>query len=143
MSNSFDNFPKFDGDISQWDVSMFKNTQFDNDVSQWDVSKVTDMFENSKFNGDISEWDINNVTDMSNMFRNSEFVGDISRWNTNSVFSETCDVEMYDGHTIRTFVLISNTLDSEYKSYSILDFMHFFGRCIYILNWLYTKNDFL
>jgi len=36
---------------------MFLNSKFNGDISDWDVSSVTDMsfmFYNSKFNGDIS-----------------------------------------------------------------------------------------
>ena len=88
-------FSRFDGDISQWDVSnvkkmwaMFKGSEFNGDISQWDVSNVenmTFMFYNSKFNGDISKWNVSKVVDMDKMFLGSEFNGDISKWDVSSV----------------------------------------------------------
>ena len=46
---------------------MFSDSKFNGDISEWNVSNVTSMagmFKDSKFNGDISEWDVSNVTDM-------------------------------------------------------------------------------
>jgi len=54
---------KFNGNISQWNVSNVKNMEA--------------MFEKSKFNQDISNWNMSNVKDMSFMFYNSEFNKDI------------------------------------------------------------------
>jgi surface protein len=75
---------KFNGDISEWNVSnvtnmslMFKGSDFDGDISGWDVSSVIDMcamFRDSDFDGDISGWDVSSVTDMSAMFRDSDCV---------------------------------------------------------------------
>ena len=89
---------KFDGDISNWDVSnvidmhyMFDESTYtgkNGDISDWDVSNVTNMtcmFYDSKFNGDISNWDVSNVTDMQLMFFNSKFNGDISNWDVSKV----------------------------------------------------------
>jgi surface protein len=69
---------KFNGDLSQWNVSnvtnmsyMFEKSQFNNNLRTWDVSNVTNMggiFRGSQFNGDISQWDVSNVVDMSYMF---------------------------------------------------------------------------
>ena len=83
-------FSRFDGDISQWDVSnvkkmraMFKGSKFNGDISNWDVSKVQDMaqmFRLSKFNGDISKWDVSGVRNMTRMFYKSKFNGDLSKW---------------------------------------------------------------
>ena len=83
-------FSRFDGDISQWDVSnvkkmraMFKGSKFNGDISKWDVSKVQDMaqmFRLSKFNGDISKWDVLGVRNMTRMFYKSKFNGDLSKW---------------------------------------------------------------
>ena len=88
---------KFNGDISNWDVSnvtdmrlMFQYSKFNGDISNWDVSNVNDMnwmFNESKFNGDISNWDVSNVTDMSGMFYDSQFNGDISKWDVSNVSS--------------------------------------------------------
>ena len=92
-------FSRFDGDISQWDVSnvksmnsMFYESKFNGDISQWDVSNVENMkwmFRLSKFNGDISNWDVSKVQDMAQMFRNSKFTGDISNWNVSRVRNMT------------------------------------------------------
>ena len=75
-------FRRFDGDISQWDVSnvksmnsMFYESKFDGDISNWDVSAVKnmqEMFFRSKFSGDLSEWDVSNVVNMRGMFEGSQ-----------------------------------------------------------------------
>ena len=59
-------FSRFDGDISQWDVS--------------NVKKMRAMFKGSKFNGDISKWDVLGVRNMTRMFYKSKFNGDLSKW---------------------------------------------------------------
>jgi surface protein len=86
---------KFNGDISNWDVSnvtnmsgMFKGSSFNCDLSNWDVLSVANMskmFESSRFNGDISNWDVSSVTNMPEMFSSSKFNGDISNWDVSSV----------------------------------------------------------
>ena len=89
---------KFNGDISNWDVSnvesmigMFEHSEFtgeNGDISNWDVSNVKNMsymFMVSKFNGDISNWDVSNVEYMEYMFTKAEFNGDISKWNVSNV----------------------------------------------------------
>jgi len=63
--------PKFNGDISEWNVSNVKDMHF--------------MFADTKFNSDISKWDVSNVENMNNMFYGSEFNQDISSWNVNKV----------------------------------------------------------
>ena len=78
MSFLFYRFSKFNGDISNWDVSnvksmecMFSDSEFNKDISKWDVSKVTNMeymFAGSKFNKDISKWDVSNVLDDFKIF---------------------------------------------------------------------------
>lgn len=45
-------FHKFNGDISKWDVS--------------NVKRMDGMFFESVFNGDISKWNVSNVQDMQN-----------------------------------------------------------------------------
>ena len=50
---------------------MFEWSKFNGDISQWDVSSVTNMdsmFKCSKFNGDINLWNVSNVEYMSFMF---------------------------------------------------------------------------
>ena len=91
MSNLFFYNSKFNGNVSNWDVSnvknmsyMFYKSNFNGDISKWDVSNVKTMeymFANSKFNGDISKWNVSEVNDMSHMFESSIFNGDISKWN--------------------------------------------------------------
>ena len=66
--------------------SIFYNSRFNGDISNWDVSQVTDMSNmfawTAAFNGDISNWDVSQVTDMSNMFAwAAAFNSDISTWN--------------------------------------------------------------
>jgi surface protein len=85
---------KFNGDISQWDVSnvtnmnfMFNTSQFNGDISQWDVSSVTNMlcmFAYSQFNNNLLTWDVSSVTNISFMFNNARFNGDISQWDVSS-----------------------------------------------------------
>jgi hypothetical protein len=60
-----------------------RGIRFNGDISEWDVSNVVymnNMFANSIFNGDISEWDVSNVEDASGMFSDSKFDGDLSKW---------------------------------------------------------------
>ena len=74
----------------------YNNTKFNGDISQWDVSNVTNMnnmFGYSKFNGDISKWDVSSVTNMSHMFYVSAFTGknsDISDWDVSNVKDMSC-----------------------------------------------------
>ena len=92
MSYMF-NYSKFNGDISNWDVSnvknmqeMFYNSKFtgeNGDISKWDVSNVKDMdymFCYSEFNVDISNWDVSNVKDMSFMFTNTPLEKNPPKW---------------------------------------------------------------
>jgi surface protein len=65
-----------------------KNSRFNGDISEWNVSNVKDMcgmFQGSKFNGDISKWNVSNVKNMRSMFRGSKFNGDISGWDVSNV----------------------------------------------------------
>ena len=103
MSNLFNRFRDFNGDISKWDVSnvkfmiaTFQNSEFNGDISKWDVSNVTDMmtmFAYSEFNGDISKWNVSNVKYMRRLFASSKFNQDISKWNVSNVISY---VEIFD-----------------------------------------------
>ena len=88
-------FWKFNGDISNWDVSnvknmedMFRASEFDGDISKWNVSKVeymTGMFAYSKFDNDISKWDVKNVKVMLHMFTGSKFNKNIDNWEVNEM----------------------------------------------------------
>ena len=102
MYGLFEINPKFNGDISKWDVSnvtdmshMFKKSEFNGDISKWDVSNVEDMssmFEKSKFDGDLSKWKVSKVKDMGSMFSGSEFTGkngSISKWKVSNVINMT------------------------------------------------------
>lgn len=81
---------RFNGDISQWDVSsvrrmdfMFRGSEFNGKLSNWDVSSVEDMshmFADSDFKQDISSWNVTNVREMNNMFAHSVFSGDVHLW---------------------------------------------------------------
>ena len=84
---------KFNGDISNWDVSNVKNmesmfyySQFtceNGDISKWDVSNVQYMdymFAYTEFNGDISNWDVSNVTDIRHMFDKSPLEKNPPKW---------------------------------------------------------------
>lgn len=75
MSKLFINNNKFNQDIPQLDLSkvasimgMFfgPNTKFNGDISNWNVSNVTDMevvfCYNKSFNQDLSNWNVSNVT---------------------------------------------------------------------------------
>ena len=69
---------------------MFYHSKFNGDISNWDVSNVIDMesmFEYSKFNRCISNWDVSNVKNMAHMFHKSEFCQDISNWDVKKVAS--------------------------------------------------------
>ena len=89
-------YSKFNGDISNWDVSnvknmqeMFYNSKFsgkNGDISKWDVSNVKNMkymFCYSEFNVDISNWDVSNVKDMSFMFTNTPLEKNPPKWYKN------------------------------------------------------------
>ena len=110
FENVFRDVPKFNGDISGWNVSqvidmsgMFSDAaSFNGDISSWDVSNVTDMSgmfsDAASFNGDISSWDVSNVRDMSDMFSDAtSFDGDISSWNVSRVTDMT---EMFKGAAV-------------------------------------------
>ena len=89
MSELF-KYSKYNGDISEWNVSnvanmasMFAYSKFNGDISEWNVSNVANMacmFAESQFNGDISGWDVSRVDNMAGMFAYSKFNHDISSW---------------------------------------------------------------
>ena len=80
MHGMFAHAKRFDGDISNWDVSrvtdmhgMFANpNNFNNDISKWTVSSVTKfqgMFNTAEvFNRDLNLWDVSAATNMKKMF---------------------------------------------------------------------------
>lgn len=97
MSKMFNNAPKFNFNISNWNVAnatnmsyMFYNgRQFNQDLSSWDVGNVTNMsnmFSDArKLNKDISNWNVGNVTNVKRMFNNAYiFNQPIGSWDTSS-----------------------------------------------------------
>jgi len=64
--------------------SMFENSKFNGDISNWDVSNVKTMckmFLNSIFNSNIANWDVFTCRNFDEMFMNdSEFYQDLSSW---------------------------------------------------------------
>ncbi|NME69776.1 BspA family leucine-rich repeat surface protein [Flammeovirga aprica] len=107
MNKAFASSKKFNGDLSNWDVSnittmnnaFFGADAFNGDISTWDVSSVEDMrfmFTRAyNFNCDISNWDVSKVKNMRSMFNNAKnFNIDLSGWdissaeNINSMFFE-------------------------------------------------------
>ncbi|UXX80682.1 BspA family leucine-rich repeat surface protein [Reichenbachiella carrageenanivorans] len=97
LGSMFGYSTKFNGDLSNWDVSgvtdmsgMFAGTSFNSDLNTWDVSSVTDMghmfVDASSFKSDVSSWDVSSVTTMIYMFYNAtSFNGDVSSWDVSSV----------------------------------------------------------
>ena len=74
------------------DMSMlftFSRPKFNGDISEWDVSNVKDMhfmFADTKFAGDISKWDVSNVENMNNMFYGcNDFDCDLNNWNVHKL----------------------------------------------------------
>ncbi len=68
------------------DDSCFGLGKFNGDISEWNVTNVkymTAMFYGSRFNGDISNWNITNVVDMDAMFFGSKFKNNLSNWELN------------------------------------------------------------
>ena len=127
---------KFNGDISNWDISnvtnmnwMFYESEFNGDISNWNVSNVTNMsrlFSRSKFNKDISNWNISNVTNMSWMFSESKFNKDISNWNIsnvtnmNSMFSKSKfnkDISNWDISNVENinYIFYNSNILEKYK----------------------------
>ena len=81
LSELFSDVEKFNGYISNWNVSnvtnmccIFECKSFNQDISNWDLSNVTNMvwmFSGCKsFNQPLNNWNVSNVTDMRNMFYN-------------------------------------------------------------------------
>lgn len=83
-------FKKFNGDISQWDVSsaltmqgMFFGSDFNGSLEQWDVSRVVDfnmMFAHSTFNRPLTNWNPMSARTMIKMFEGSKFNQSIAHW---------------------------------------------------------------
>ncbi len=89
---------KFNGDLSNWDVSnvtdmswmFYDDAYFNQDIGNWNVGNVKKMkgmfLLDQLFNQDIGDWDVSSVTDMSNMFYKSYYFNqDIGNWNVSSV----------------------------------------------------------
>lgn len=93
----FSEATKFNGDISNWDVSnigsfayMFRGaSSFNQDIGNWDVSAAEDMStmfaDATSFNQDIGSWKVDSVKRMFGMFLNATaFNQDIGNWNVSS-----------------------------------------------------------
>ena len=89
------------GDLFSIDDACFGLGKFNGDISEWNVTNVkymTAMFYGSQFNGDISKWNVSNVTDMEAMFFDSKFENNLSNWEINS----SCNTdEMFDNCPIK------------------------------------------
>ena len=101
MSELFDNIDnrdKFNGDISNWDVSnvvnmnsmFYKCESFNQPLNNWDVSNVKEMvgmfYKCYRFNYLLNNWDVSNVKSMSYMFYDCiSFNQDISNWDVSKV----------------------------------------------------------
>lgn len=91
--------PKFNGDISKWEVSnvthfdlMFQGCAFNGDISNWNVSNAKNMmymFHDSKFKGNLEKWKPVNVTNMINMFKDSPLEKNLPKWYKDVKLSET------------------------------------------------------
>ena len=101
MSELF--LPKFNGDISKWNVSnvmdmtcMFYGCElFNQPLNDWDVSSVIimdRMFCGCKsFNQPLDKWNVSNVTNIRWMFDNcNSFNQDISNWKVSKVTNKLC-----------------------------------------------------
>ena len=77
---------------------LFMYSRFNGDISQWDVSNVTNMEnmfrEAHNFNSNIENWNVSNVTNMNSMFYSAEkFNQNISSWNLDNVID--CDSMLF------------------------------------------------
>ena len=98
MSNMFNDALRFNGDISNWNVSsvtkmssMFSDaTVFNQPLNNWDVSSVTTMqrmfFRADSFNQPLNNWGVSSVTNMYLMFSNADkFNQPLNNWDVSSV----------------------------------------------------------
>ena len=74
---------------------LFAKTRYNGDISDWDVSNVTTMecmFDNAhKFNSPIGDWNVSNVKNMYCLFYNAEsFNQPIGNWNVSNVNNMYC-----------------------------------------------------
>ena len=95
------NFSKFNGDISEWDVSNVTNMidmfdsceKLDCDLSNWDVSNVKNMgfmfYGCKSFEGKgLENWDVSNIINMYAMFESCEKLDcDLSNWDVSNVIN--------------------------------------------------------
>ncbi len=98
LSCLFCRAPKFNFDISDWDVShvtnmavMFQGAEtFSQSLNDWDVSHVTNMaamFQGAEaFNKPLNDWDVSNVTNMKFMFAHADvFDQPLNAWDVSNV----------------------------------------------------------
>ena len=77
-------------DMSQ----LFKSSKFNGDISNWDVSNVTNMggmfWEATNFNQPLDKWDVSSVTNMSGMFAGAyNFNQALNDWDVSKVTNMT------------------------------------------------------
>lgn len=102
-------FPKFNQDISGWDVStvedmslmFYEAKSFNHPLEEWDVSSVKNMhgmfYGATSFNQPLSGWDTGKVTDMKIMFMNARsFRGPIVNWSIKSLRDRSDTNSMFD-----------------------------------------------
>ena len=106
LSGTFQVAPKFNGNVSNWDVSsvtnfnsMFNRARlFNQDISYWDVSSavnLTGMFREANiFNQDISGWDVSNIGNFKEMFRQArDFNQPIGSWTIKNVGNQNINMQ--------------------------------------------------
>ena len=106
LNATFQVAPKFNGNVSNWDVSsvtnfnsMFNRARlFNQDISSWDVSSATNltgMFKEANiFNQDISGWDVSNNGNFKEMFRQArDFNQPIGSWTIKNVVNQNINMQ--------------------------------------------------
>ena len=106
LNATFQVAPKFNGNVSNWDVSSVTNFNFvfnrarlfNQDISSWDVSSATNltgMFKEANiFNQDISGWDVSNNGNFKEMFRQArDFNQPIGSWTIKNVVNQNINMQ--------------------------------------------------
>jgi surface protein len=101
MRYMFEDTPKFNEDISTWDVSgvttmesMFDSaSSFNQDIGDWDTSSVKNMermfYYAYAFHQNIGDWNTSSVSNMTSMFRRARsFNQDLHQWDVSKIGSK-------------------------------------------------------